>query len=287
MSNAISKLSLIRIAAAAVITATALGATSCGDSDKKQAEALLEQARADLQDGRYSAGLAILDTLDARFPAQTDARRQGMHLRPQLIERQSLREMESADSLLAVLTLGADSLKATLELVPDAFEGYYTTRKLASKVPADKPGLYARMSTEGTFTVVCSAPKGTLGTGAVLTAGGAEARTPAVAEDGERNDRSRGVEIITFMPVECDTLGHFAALHRGEPIKLTFTGGKERTISLDPDQADALARIYEASRTFGAMRSAQLRKAHMQKQIDVARSQMARTWQENPDSVAR
>lgn len=276
MCNVISKYIVAALAAALL--------ASCGDKDKDAAAGLLEQARAEFTADNYNSALATLDTLDARYPAQVEIRRQAMHLRPQVIERLTLRELTSADSLIAVLTLSTDSLRDVLEFVPDAFEGYYTSRQIKGKVPAEATGLYARMSTDGVFSVVSSAPKGTQSTSITLTTEGSEATTPDVACDGERNDRSRGVEIITFMPLECDTLGHFASINLGRPITARWNGAKPHTAKLAEPQARALAEVYGASRSFAALRSAQMRKQMLERRLDIARSQMARTF--SNDSTA-
>lgn len=256
---------------------------SCGDSDKKAAASLIDEARSEMALQNYDAAIALLDTLDARYPKQTELRREAMHLRPQIIERQTLRQLTTTDSLIAVLTLTTDSLRDVLVFVPDDFEGYYTSRKLKDKVPANASGLYARMSTEGVFTVISSAKKGTGSTSVSLSTATDKVSTPEVACDGERNDRSRRVEIITFMPTECDTLGVFATQHAGEPLTVTWNGGRSTSEKLSQPQAEALAEVYGASRSFGALRRASMQKQLLERRLDIARSQMARTF--NSDST--
>lgn len=274
MFNATYRL-LAAAAVAAVLT------TSCGDKDKDAAAGLLAQAQTQFEARDFNSALVTLDTLDARYPAQVEIRRDAMHLRPKVIEASSLVELASTDSLIAVLTISGDSLRNTLTFVPDSFEGYYTSSRIAKSHPADAPGLYARLSPDGVFTVISSAKKGTESTAVALSASGTEARTADVACDGERNDRSRGVEIITFMPAECDTIGHFALIHKGEPMKVSFIGSKTASQPIATDQAEALAEVYSASRILGALRIAHMRKTHLERTIDIARSQMARTYRDD------
>ena len=278
MFNATSKLLVAASIAAALLT-------SCGEKDKDAASALLAQAQSQFENRAYSEALATLDSIDAKYPAQVDVRREAMHLRPKVIEGETLVQLASTDSIIAVLSISGDSLRNTLTFVPDSFEGYYTSSRIAKKTPANENGLYARMSADGVFSVVSSAKSGTGSTSVMLSSNGAEARTPEIAPDGERNDRSRGVEIITFMPVEADTLGHFALIHRGEPLTLSYPGGKG-SLTLSTDQAEALAEVYTASRIVGGLHLAQLRKNMLQQKLDIARSQLARTYREHPaDSV--
>lgn len=261
---------------AASVAATIL--TACGDSDRDAASKLLETAEANFTAGDYNQALADLDTLDARYPSQVEIRREAMHLRPKVIESVSLARLSSVDSLVAVMTLRSDSLRQVMQFVKDSFEGYYTTKDLAGKVPAERPGLYARMSPDGVFSVVSSAEKGTESTSVTIACGGESATSSEVACDGERNDRSRGVEIITFMPGECDMLGEFAQSHPGGKMTVTWNGSRNRTANLADDQAQALAEVHKAAGIFRSLRSAQIEKSRLERTIDIARSQMARTF---------
>lgn len=272
------------IAAVTLAAAGAFCLTSCGGGDSEAAAKCLADAQTMLNERDFAGALAELDSLDARYPREADARRQAIAMRPRIIEAQSLAELQTADSLIAVLTLRSDSLKATLQHVSDAFEGYYTTKALAGKVPAQASGLYARMTTEGVYTVVASSTKAAKSTAVTLTADGQSVTTPEVAEDGERNDRSRGVEIINFMPAECDTLGVFAADHAGAKFTLTFQGAKPWSMPLPQEQAAALADVYRASKVYTALRHETLRKERLERLLQVARNQMARKYA--ADSVA-
>ncbi len=257
----------------------ALGA--CGNSDEQKARAYLDAATEQMNSNDFTAALASLDSLDKLFPAEVKVRREGMSLRPEIIERQSLKELEHCDSVIASLIIESERLKGELTHVPDAFDGYYTTKALAGKIPADKSGLYARMTPEGVYTVVASSTQKALSTGVTLMASGASVTTPDVAHDGERNDRSRGVEIITFMPAECDTLGVFANAHAADAMKVRFNGAKPYEIPLPADQAKALGQVYTASRIFTQLRVARLEKSRLEKQLDIARNQRARTFKES------
>lgn len=254
---------------------------SCGDSKEKEARECLNLAEKQFESAQYDSALATLDTLDVHFASEVKVRREGLRLRPRIIEKKTLNSLEEIDRQIAELTIESENFKEHLKHVPDAFEGYYTTVSLAGKIPSENSGLYARMTTEGLFTVVASSTKNVLSEGVTLSAGNESASTPAVAPDGERNDRSRGVEIINFMPGECDTLGSFATSHIGEQITLTFNGAKPYSITLPKDQAEALSEVHKASKIFSALRKALNEKNRLEKQLIVSRSQQARTFDEN------
>ena len=254
--------------------------SGCSDNSKAARE-LLSQAESMAVSGDYPGALALLDSVDSRYAAEVEVRRDAMSLRPRIMEMLTLKELSTADSMIVQLTIEADAVKDVMDFVEDSFEGYYTTKALKGKVPAEKPGLYARMSADGIYTVVSSCPKGTESTAVGLKSGDDEVMSARVAHDGERNDRSRGVEIINFMPSECDTLGVFAERHTGGEIKATFFGEKKNhTMTLPKDQAEALGSVHKASVIVGRLHKAQLEKTRLERQLDVARSQMARTFRE-------
>lgn len=254
--------------------------SGCSD-DSKAARELISQAETMSETGDYAGALAMLDSVDSRYAAEVEVRRDAMSLRPRIIEQLTLKELSTADSIIAELTIEADAVKDVMAFVEDSFEGYYTTTALKGKIPAEKTGLYARMSPDGLYTVVSSCPKGTGSTAVGLKSGDDEVMSARVMPDGERNDRSRGVEIINFMPSECDTLGTFAERHAGAEIKATFFGdNKNHTITLPKDQAEALGSVHKASVIVGRLHRAQLEKTRLERQLDVARSQIARTFRE-------
>ncbi|MCH5319022.1 MAG: hypothetical protein J1E38_04875 [Paramuribaculum sp.] len=264
-----------------VVFLTGLGLLcSCSNNNNEAAKSLLEEARMQYESGLWTQSLELLDSIDRAFPEQIELRREAMHLRPQIIEKQSLIELQYNDSIIAELTLESQNLKKSFSRVSDGFEGYYTTKSLAGKSPADKEGIYARMSPDGVISLISSARPGTMSTAIKLSSGADEAISASVSVDGERNDRSMGREIITFMPDECDTIGKFAINHRSEPIKVTFIGKNSYSINLDKDQLDAIVRLYSAESVVSKLRTVQLEKSRLERQIDIARSQAARTFRE-------
>lgn len=272
-----SKVLSISIIAASILSA-------CGNSKEKEARECLNNAQSLFETEQYDSALAVLDSLDSKYAAEVKVRREGLHLRPQIIEKLSLKSLETVDREIAELIIESEKYKDSLKFVPDAFEGYYTTSELAGKIPAEKSGLYARMTSEGLYTVISSSTRSALSEGVTLSARGASVSTPSVAHDGERNDRSRGVEIINFMPGECDTLGVFAAAHIDEPVTLTFNGAKSYSMPLPKEQVTALAKVHRASKIFSALRRKQNEKSRLEKQLTISRSQQARTFNESSDS---
>lgn len=266
----------------AVVTAVLLIAgsviTACSDGDKDKAQALYNEATAAVEDGKYSKAIELLDSIDKAYPSQVDLRRTGMHLKAKAIEGYTVAELQTTDSLLAVATSDSEAMKEVVTFVSNPVEGYYVASTQKDVAVEANEGLHSRISPDGVFYVISSAKAGTLSTGVELSAHGVRAASAQIQPDGERNDRSRGSEIITFTQMECDTLGHFALDHVGEPLTLTFTGEKNRSITLPAAQAKALADMYAAANIFRRLRLLQLKKNKLEQQLTIARSQQARTY---------
>lgn len=258
---------------------------SCSSSDKEKATALYTEAETLMNSGNYEQAQLLLDSLDKAYPGEVDIRRQGMHLRPQLIEKLTLQQLSQTDSLLALNQLQSDSLGKYIAKVDNPIEPYYVYAGFEGKNPVSTPGVYARITPDGQFYIISSVNK-PLGTTSVSISlpDGITARSAKVAFDGERNDKQGGAEVITFMQSECDTIGALAAKNPDGKFTLTFNGSKQWSMPLPEPQLKALATMHQAAGLIRDMKVLQIRKTHLEKQLELSRSQQARTFNENTDS---
>lgn len=254
---------------------------SCSSSEREKAEALYAQAEERMNQGDYELAIEMLDSLDHTYPSEVEVRRKGMHLRPQVIEKNSLLELSQTDSLLAVTQLKSDSVAKYISRVDNPIEPYYVAADFKGKDVTAAPGLYARITPDGQFYMLSSVNK-PLNTTSVTVAmpGGVSAQTSSVSYDGERNDRQGGCEVITFMQAECDTIGALIANNPDAKFTLTFNGRKSYTMPLPENQQKGIATMYEAASLLRDLKIYQIRKTHLEKQLELARSQQARTFNE-------
>lgn len=258
---------------------------SCGSSETDKAKALLEEAQTAYKAGDYSLSLELTDSLKKAFPREIEVRRDAMHLTAVATEGKLLRELETADSISAVLGAMGDSLQQYVKFVNNPIEGYYIAKGADPMSFTGKTGLQARMTPNGDFYLMSSLKgKSLKSTSITVTANGKEATTATVAYDGERNDRSMGAEVITFMGAECDTVGKFVSENVGSPMVLTFNGQSSYSQPLTTAQAEEIAQLYEYATTIRKFKLATLEKERLTKSLDLARSQAARTFVEK-DSV--
>lgn len=255
---------------------------SCsGNSDSDKANALLAEAEQACETGRYELAVTLCDSLKTAYPQEIEARRKSLHIMSLANEGMAVKRLEKADSILAVTGVRGDSLKRLLRWVNNPVEGYYVAQNEPSGTVSATDGLHARVTPEGDFYIISSLKAPAVkSTSVTVSCGGEQASTSTVAYDGERNDRSMGAEVITFLGVECEELGKFVASHADLPVTLTFSGDKSHSISLPKQQAEAIRTLYEYAATVRDAKVAMVEKSKLERTVETARSQAARTFVE-------
>lgn len=252
-----------------------------GDNEKKLAQALYDQAEEAIDAAHYSTAVMLIDSLKTTYPRQIDIRRRALHLTARAGEGLALQRLQSADSLLAAITAESEAMRDQIKQVDNPVEKYYVA---ASAKPAEfigSDGLQARLSPDGQLYIISSlGSRKVKSTAVAVESTGERAETSSVAHDGERNDRSMGAEVITFMGVECDSLANFIAAHAADPITLTFMGEKNYSMTLPKSQAEEIAVVTRYATLLRRGRAAVVEKEKQQRILDTARSQAARTFTE-------
>ncbi|MBD5250673.1 MAG: hypothetical protein HDS56_05820 [Barnesiella sp.] len=252
-----------------------------GDNEKKLAQALYDQAEEAIDAAHYSTAVMLIDSLKTTYPRQIDIRRRALHLTARAGEGLALQRLQSADSLLAAITAESEAMRDQIKQVDNPVEKYYVA---ASAKPAEfigSDGLQARLSPDGQLYIISSlGSRKVKSTAVAVESTGERAETSSVAHDGERNDRSMGAEVITFMGVECDSLANFIAAHAADPITLTFMGEKNYSMTLPKSQAEEIAVVTRYATLLRRGRAAVVEKEKQQRILDTTRSQAARTFTE-------
>lgn len=265
------------------LAATALLASCGGSADKDKAQALLDEATTAYDAHNYAGALTLTDSIKSAYPAEIDVRRQALHLATRATEGLTVQRLQEADSLVAVLGVKGDSLQRLVKFVKNPIEGYYTGASTNPESVGAVNGLQARISPDGDFCIISSLKgKNVKSTSVSVSCEGQSASTTSVAHDGERNDRSMGAEVITFMGVECDSLGRFIEQHRSQPMTLTFHGSSTHSMPLPAAQASEIATLYEYATTLRQAKLANIEKERLTRVLDIARAQAAKTYVDTP-----
>lgn len=257
---------------------------SCGSGDTAKAQALLDEATVAFESHNYVGALALTDSIKTTYPAEIDIRREALHLATRATEGLTVQRLQTADSLVAVLGVRGDSLQRLVKYVENPIEGYYVGANSPAGGIVGSNGIQARISPDGDFYIISSLKaRQVKSTSVTVSCDGVSASTSVVEHDGERNDRSMGAEVITFMGVECDSLGRFIEQHRGTPMTLTFNGASTYSMPLPEAQASEIANLYDYATTLRRAKLASLEKEKLSRALDIARSQAAKTYVEKSD----
>lgn len=284
LKEVIKRFSPLRIYVAGTI---ALSIVSCGSNDKEKASDLFKQAQSALEAKDYAKVMDLSDSLKNTYPHEIEIRREMLHLSTRATEGLTLLKLQEADSLLAVLGVRGDSLQRLMKFVSNPIEGYY----VAASANPDKfyktTGIQGRVSPGGDFYLFSSlTAKKVNSTSLEVSLGNEKASTTTVNHDGERNDRSMGSEVITFMGVECDSVGNFINRHSTEPMTLTFIGSGSYSMPMSKAMAEEVALAYDYATTIRRFKVASLEKERLSRAVEISRSQAARTFVEK-DSLSR
>jgi len=261
---------------------------SCGgNSVSNQATDLLNQARACDASENYQGAITLLDSIDHAFPAAVDVRRDAMQLRPRVMEKLTIRQLEMADSVAAVDTWRLDSLSKYTRKVTNPIENYLVSSAEGHVNVSTTPGLHARMAPDGRFYLVASSPQHIGMTSLSLSSGGETVHSPSVSFDGERNDRSGALDVITYIEGECQEMGDFLLRHRNEPVTVSYIGTKTVSKPLSVAQLNSAATMFETAQLVRRRRTQELEKKRLERLLDAIRGQIARTTRDSVSQEAR
>lgn len=265
--------------------ATIICLTSCGgNSDDKRAEDLYSQAVELNKNNKFDQALTILDSMDSSCPSAVEIRRKGMSLRPRLIEQITNRKLEIADSIAAVGSYRLDSLSKKTMLVQNSIENYFVPTAEGHVNVGTEGGLHGRMSPDGRLYLIATSPRPVKSVSITVVSGGESASTPSIGFDGERNDRSSGKDVLTFIEAESMDVAKFIYGHRNMPVVLEFNGENNNvSMTLPDNQKSGIADLYEISALIRERKKQELERQRLEKTLQIARSQIARTLDANSE----
>lgn len=290
MFNAANKPFITSLASVLLSAGMLVNVTSCSGSAKEQkdGEALLQQADSAATVRDFDLAIGLLDTIKSRYPAQIELQRKAMALRPKVEEGATIREIERTDSLSAYTSYRIDSIMPQFQLVHDPSLGedydYYVIKEYAKSTLFSRTGVEGRVEPSGQFKVLSSLTASPVKhTSIALSGAPGEVASATVAYDGERNYRSGGTEMITFIGADCDTLGCW--LNNSAPtgaVKLVFKGDRTYSTPLSANDRKSLAEGWKLASFMKERRQLSVKRDYLERKLALTRDQMARTATEQP-----
>jgi len=272
---------LTQLLIAAAITMAMTGCEGgAGKSDP--AQDALDSAKSLVDNGKYAEAIVALDAIDSLYPQSVAIRREATNIRPHVIEKYCMLQLEQADSALAVAEAHKEQLLADMQQcrVKGFADGYWTSRSGHNPRLYDGNGVEARVTTTGDFYMVSSLNPTTLHHHSFSISSPTESVTsPVVSHDGELNMRVNGGEVVSYFGPGIDSVGEMALRYvaDGAPVlKVTFHGQRgDKTITLTHAQVKGIAQAYDYATTFGQLMSLSLEVDRLNQQLLIARRQQA------------
>lgn len=270
-----------------MIAGLAIAGSGCSSkSENPDARNLLAKAENDFNSGNYASSIALLDSLQKTFPAETALQREAMAMRPKVIEAEATKALTAVDSTYNADIETLKSLKTQLKWIktPGMIEGYWIAPEVYRSDFMNTTGIEARVSEIGEFYIVSSVnPAGNLKHQSIgLKTSAGNARTQNVAYDGESNYRIGGAEVITFSPAQSDTIGMVARnaveANQAAGASVIFYGVKgEKSVKISPAVLKGIGKAYAYSAATIRARDLQVERERLNRTIEIARRQQQST----------
>ena len=270
-----------------MIAGLAIAGSGCSsNSENPDARNLLAKAENDFNSGNYASSIALLDSLQKTFPAETALQREAMAMRPKVIEAEATKALAAVDSTYNADIETLKSLKTQLKWIktPGMIEGYWIAPEVYRSDFMNTTGIEARVSEIGEFYIVSSVnPAGNLKHQSIgLKTSAGNARTQNVAYDGESNYRIGGAEVITFSPAQSDTIGMVARnaveANQAAGASVIFYGVKgEKSVKISPAVLKGIGKAYAYSAATIRARDLQVERERLNRTIEIARRQQQST----------
>ena len=277
----------IKLYTACLIAGLAIAGSGCSSkSENPDARNLLAMAENDFNSGNYASSIALLDSLQKTFPAETALQREAMAMRPKVIEAEATKALAAVDSTYNADIETLKSLKTQLKWIktPGMIEGYWIAPEVYRSDFMNTTGIEARVSEIGEFSIVSSVnPAGKLKHQSIgLKTSAGNARSQNVAYDGESNYRIGGAEVITFSPAQSDTIGMVARnaveANQAAGASVIFYGVKgEKSVKISPAVLKGIGKAYAYSAATIRARDLQVERERLNRTIEIARRQQQST----------
>lgn len=277
----------IKLYTACLIAGLAIAGSGCSSkSENPDARNLLAMAENDFNSGNYASSIALLDSLQKTFPAETALQREALAMRPKVIEAEATKALAAVDSTYNADIETLKSLKTQLKWIktPGMIEGYWIAPEVYRSDFMNTTGIEARVSEIGEFYIVSSVnPAGNLKHQSIgLKTSAGNARTQNVAYDGESNYRIGGAEVITFSPAQSDTIGMVARnaveANQAAGASVIFYGVKgEKSVKISPAVLKGIGKAYAYSAATIRARDLQVERERLNRTIEIARRQQLST----------
>lgn len=266
-----------------ILAVAALFQVSCNSDDTQQRMSQAELAAADslLAHGCYTQALERLDSIEAKYPQMIDVRRNAHAMRPRAIEQLTIRQIQSADSLIAVSQEGIAKLEGEFTHYSGGdLEGYFLPKGFNNDGFTKAVSFQPRINdADFRFYLVVNNSGATLNIRRIAyEISGQEYVSDPIPANSERTSRFEGSELAVFLPEEVDSIGAVSASSSSPISKVILIGDKGRMeLKVSRQQAEALVNAWRYGHFKNQLRGALILREKLDRKLQTARDQIANT----------
>lgn len=251
-----------KLAAAALIAASALSITSCSADTSRAdaAAALLSQADSLRQAGDCAGAIATIDSLDKKYRDCLEQRRTARRLRAQILLQVTVDSIEAFEQRRPAMEAALDSLRPLFTKVDlQGTEGYYVFSKTFSGKEMTRTGIQARTDDQGYFFIaVCN-------TGRHI--GLQSLRYGSTETTAVESMQVAGSEIMTISQEAADNFAHAILNAPAGKLRIELVGHRSSTpLTISAAEADALRITWRYSQLLQLWQLSNIRREKYERQ---------------------
>ena len=262
-----------------ILLLSLIALASCKSADQKAAESLIAQAQECISQKNYTTAIALIDSLNATYPQQIEARVESSTLRNKAIREYTEQQSLVADSIIALLTPKIEEYEGKFEHVPgkDGMAGYFVAKIAYVPDFSATTGIEARVSdADYSFYMVASSNDKRIGVTQIAldTDAGVGAVSVAIdTSDSRSGDTDRfGIDLATFATSEVSQLAEWAAANASAITAFTLKGkAGDVTKPMSPAQAEAIGFTWNFSQVAYRLHHAHRLSEKLERQMIIAR----------------
>ena len=225
------------------------------NSDKKQANAYLENAQRLYEHGEYALAKSNLDSIKALFPKEFAVQKQGLQLRRTIEVKENEQNLILCDSLLKIRLIEAETMKTgfLFEKDPEYDDtGKYMdkSQKIEAKLQSSCIRIYVNESGELFFSSVYHGNRPIQHSKLkVSLTNGDYAETLQIPHDGGLNysfvDDGRTTEIVTYTSGKDNGVINFIYGNKESVLKAELLGKEKYTFTISATDKEVLVKTVD------------------------------------------
>lgn len=257
--------------------ALAMALSGCSGGDHDQARCMLDDAKNMIDANVPDSALTLLDSIDKKFPAEIEIRRQAMAMRANAMTLSLEKKIFETDSIISVYQNEVDRLLPMFEHASvEGANGYYYMKGAYGPGISKSSGVQARISDiDFSYYIVAANSDDKIGISQItlFSPTGSICSAEIPASDSRRGDTDKyGTDFATFSTSEADTLGAWAFDNGNIITSVTVSGSLgSRDFVMSGPKAEQFGNVWRLGVAGAKLSAARHLKEKLERQVIISR----------------